>query len=125
MPILVYVSISAINAFVGEILEHRLYSAMGKQSNMCATIAELTIYDLLTLGIVTIYTVHIILVLRLYGLYGNKRLMYALSAFLCLSFVAEVYVVVTLAPNSTVVDLGPRIGRVCVPTVADELPFIW
>ena len=90
-----------------------------------ATIAELTIYDLLTLGIVTIYTVHIILVLRLYGLYGNKRLMYALSAFLCLSFVAEVYVVVTLAPNSTVVDLGPRIGRVCVPTVADELPFIW
>ncbi|KAJ3552639.1 hypothetical protein NM688_g4045 [Phlebia brevispora] len=76
-------------------------------------------------GISIIYTVHAILILRLYGLYGSKILMYTLSTLLCLAFAAELYVAVTFSPTFISVDLGPVIGNACVTENTTKMSFIW
>ena len=76
-------------------------------------------------GMVTLYTVHSILVLRLYGLYGSKRLVYLLLTFLCVAFAAEVYVLVAYAPNSISIDVGMHVGRACMVTDTSKTGFVW
>ena len=63
--------------------------------------------------------------LRLYGLYGSKKLGYFFSALLCLVLAAEVYVLIADAPNGIVIDIGASIGSICGLTNASRLLFIW
>ncbi|KAJ3534775.1 hypothetical protein NM688_g7082 [Phlebia brevispora] len=76
-------------------------------------------------GITVIYTIHAILILRLYGLYGSKKLMYALSTLLALAFGAELYVAVSFSPTFIAVDLGSPIGNVCVTENTSKMSFVW
>ena len=74
---------------------------------------------------ITIYTVHSILILRLYGIYGSKKLVYILCALLGVSLAVEIYVIVKFAPKFLEVDLGPSIGHVCVTAQTRNMAFIW
>lgn len=68
---------------------------------------------------------HAILILRLYGLYGSRKLAYALSVLLAATIAAEVYIVVQYAPTFVETGLGKEIGNVCVPSYSHKLTLIW
>ncbi|KAJ3552635.1 hypothetical protein NM688_g4043 [Phlebia brevispora] len=72
-----------------------------------------------------IYTVHAILILRLYGLYASKRLLYCLLTLFGFAFAAELYIAVRFTPTFLAVSLGPPIGSVCVTQDMTKLTFIW
>ena len=76
-------------------------------------------------GISVISVVHAILILRLYGLYGTKKLVYALSILLALTIAAEFYVAVKFAPNLVGLNLGKEIGEVCTPNFSHKVTLIW
>ena len=75
-------------------------------------------------GILTIYALHIILLLRLYGLYGGKRLVYGLSCLMLCAFGADICIVAMREPLYTTVSI-PHIGVLCVPKSGDAFRVIW
>ena len=75
-------------------------------------------------GVYTIYTVHAILVLRLYGLYGNKRMVYGLLFLLFCSLAVEIYVAAKLLPHFHVESI-PSLGPVCVGEPGNKFALIW
>ena len=76
-------------------------------------------------GVFTIFAVHVILVMRLYGLYGSKRVMYGLCSLLCSTTAVEIYVVSRLVPNLYAVTSVPSVGAICVSTVGSKFALIW
>ena len=77
------------------------------------------------LGVCTTFTIHTILVFRLYGLYGSKKLAYGLTAVLFLAVGGEIYTSVAFSPNFEDIGLGPTIGYVCYPIDARQASWIW
>ena len=76
-------------------------------------------------GIFSFYTIHAIFILRLYGLYGSKRMVYSLSSLLVLTLLAEIYVAVQLLPHFSAVATDPSIGSVCVSGTGHQFAFVW
>ena len=72
-----------------------------------------------------LYSLHSILILRLYGLYGSAKLAYFLLSLLCLACAAEIYVLLTDASNYIEVDVGFGIGNTCVLDGPVKLSFVW
>ena len=85
------------------------------------TLIILTVY----LGICTIYTIHAILILRLYGLYGSMRLVYGLCCLVVLTLAAEIYIAVVLVPPFTAMQTVPSIGVMCIPGPGNAFALIW
>ena len=94
---------------------------------VCAglTLQATTQHSTYDIAISVISVLHAILILRLYGLYGSKKLAYALSILLAATIAAEVYIVVQYAPTFVQVGLGKEIGNVCVPSVPHNMVMIW
>ena len=81
--------------------------------------------EYLRIGTTIVYILHAIMVLRVHGIYGSRPLLYTLCALLPISLGIELYIVLTFAPKYIEADLGPVIGRVCVPEDARKAPLIW
>lgn len=77
-------------------------------------------------GISVISMLHAILILRLYALFGSKKLAYGLSLLLFATIIAEVYIVIKYAPSFGEASLGQGLGNTCVvPPYSHGLTLIW
>ena len=76
-------------------------------------------------GIISLYTTHSILVLRLNGLYRSKKVAYTLATLLGLAFAVEVYILLMFALNSYELDINFNIGRICVVSDTSKVAFVW
>ena len=68
---------------------------------------------------------HAILILRLYGLYGSKKMLYMLVLLLSLALGAEIYIAVMFSPDFAEIGLGPGIGNVCVTESTIRMSYVW
>ena len=62
--------------------------------------------------------------LRLYGLYGNKRLVYGLVCLMILALGADIYIIAVLEPPFSANPV-PGIGVLCAPGTGDVFGLIW
>ena len=74
---------------------------------------------------ITLYTIHSVLALRLHCLYDNRRLDCFLVVLLISAVAAEVYTLVTFAPGSGSVNVGLNIGRICDTYEISEVSLVW
>ena len=72
----------------------------------------------------TMYTLHIILVLRVYALYGSKILVCAFACVMLLALGIDIYIVVVLEPPSQTVFV-PGVGVQCLPGGGTAFGLIW
>ena len=77
------------------------------------------------IAVLTIYAVHAILVLRLYGLYSKKRFVYGLSLLLIVTLSVDIYIAVTMLPRFDTVLTIPGIETVCAGDTSTHFAFIW
>ena len=69
---------------------------------------------------------HIILILRLYGLYGSRRLAFILGCLMILALGVDLYIVIKLEPTFSAMDTGvPSVGVFCVPGPRNTFAFVW
>ena len=112
---------------IGHILVHEVVEAAGSSFSPLVMIVLTGMLWLLSCreGMITVYVNQSILALRLYGLYGSKKLGYFLLALLCLVFAAEMYIIISDLPESTVVNLGPDLGSDCVLYDTTRMAYMW
>ena len=109
---------------VGEVWENRIIIIQGIYLSFESSNTSLIIRYCYT-GICIIFSLHTILILRLYGLYGCKKLMYALLLLLGSTTAAELYIALSYAPHSTTLSLGLGVGGICQPDFLPKLTLIW
>ena len=74
---------------------------------------------------ITFYIVHVILILRLYALYPNKLLLYALTTLLCVCIAIHISIIAVIPFSYSASDFGLGVGIVCVPGDMTSLSLIW
>lgn len=76
-------------------------------------------------GVTTAYTVQAILIIRIHGMYGSRKLAYALWSLLVICFGVELYLAIKYVPGLVELDLGPVIGNFCVAVNLPNVDLIW
>ena len=69
--------------------------------------------------------VHAILILKLYGLYGSKSLVYALSFLLFSTLTADIYIAATLLPRFDAIISVPGVPSICAGNAGPHFVLIW